>query len=58
MCLKKNNPKPQDTEESKEMKPISEEELEGISGAGNPWDNVEGVPTNPIDKKIRENSLY
>ncbi len=54
MCFKKNNPKTQPEEELNDMNPVSDEKLDSISGAGNPWEKVKGVPQEPIDEDIRD----
>ena len=54
MCFKKNNPKTQPAEELNDISPVSDEKLDNISGAGNPWEGIEGVPPRPIDEDIRD----
>ena len=38
---------------AKVVEAIPEELLEKVSGAGNPFDNVPRVPTQPIDPQLR-----
>ena len=54
MCFKKNNSKTQPDEELNDMNTVSDDGLGNISGAGNPFEKVEGVPQQPIDEDIRE----
>ncbi len=54
MCIKKNSSKNQNTEELNEIKRVSDEKLDAVSGAGDPWEGVEGVPQRPIDEDIRD----
>ena len=54
MCFKKNNPKTQPEEELNDIDLVSDEKLDSVSGAGNPWKDIKGVPQEPIDKDIRE----
>lgn len=54
MCFKKNKPKTRPEEELNDIVPVSDEKLGGISGAGNPWGEVTGVPEEPIDEEVRE----
>ena len=54
MCFKKNKPNADSVEERNDKEPVSLDELGCVSGAGNPWDNVEGVPQRPIDEDLRD----
>ena len=54
MNFKKNNPKTQAEEELNDISPVSDDRLESISGAGNPWEEVKGVPPKPIDEDLRD----
>jgi hypothetical protein len=54
MCFKKNNPKTQPAEELNDISPVSDEKLDSVSGAGNPWEGIEGVPQEQIDEDIRD----
>ena len=54
MNFKKNNPKTQAEEELNDISPVSDDRLESISGAGNPWEEVKGVPQKPIDEDLRD----
>ena len=54
MCFKKTNPKTQAEEELNDINPVSDDTLDAISGAGNPWEKVKGVPQEPIDKELRD----
>lgn len=54
MLFRKNTPANEPAEENNELKPVSEETLDGVSGAGNPWEGVKGVPQQPIDDDLRE----
>ena len=54
MNFKKNNPKTQAEEELNDISPVSDEKLDNIRGAGNPWEGIEGVPQRPIDEDIRD----
>ena len=38
------------------MEALSDELLDEVSGAGNPFDKVPRVPTQPIDDGLREDS--
>lgn len=40
----------------KAMEAIPDEMLEQVSGAGNPFDNVPRVPTQPIDPDLRDDA--
>jgi hypothetical protein len=54
MCFKKNNSKTQSKVESNDIDLVSDENLDRVSGAGNPWEKVKGVPQEPIDKELRD----
>ena len=54
MCFKKNHSQTQSEEELNDINPVSDDKLGGISGAGNPWEKVKGVPQEPIDKELRD----
>ena len=52
MNFKKNSAKPQSAEEGSDIKPVSDDSLESVSGAGNPWENIISVPLQPINEEI------
>jgi len=54
MSPKNNDPKTQAEEELNDINPVSDDTLDAISGAGNPWEGIEGVPQEPIDEDIRD----
>ncbi len=54
MCFKKNNHKTQPEEASNDIDLVSDEKLDNVSGAGNPWQGIKGVPQEPIDEDIRD----
>ena len=54
MCFKKNNSKTQPAEETNEMNTVADDKLGDISGAGNPWQGIKGVPPQPIDEDTRK----
>ena len=49
---KKNKTQPE--EDNNDMKPVSDDKLGNISGAGNPWEKVKGVPQKDIDEDLRD----
>ena len=44
-----NNPETRPAGELNDITPLSDDQLNGISGAGNPFDGISGVPLQPID---------
>jgi len=54
MCFKKNKPNAEPTEEINDKEPVSLDELGCVSGAGNPWQDYDGVPQKDIDEDLRD----
>ena len=54
MRTENNIPKTQPEEELNDIDLVSDDRLENISGAGNPWEKVKGVPPKPIDEDLRD----
>jgi len=52
MSPKNNDPKARTVEGHYDIEPIPDDMLDSVSGAGNPWENVKGVPLKPIDDDI------
>lgn len=52
MRTENNIPKTDRAEEHNDMSPVADEALDSINGAGSPWENVNGVPIQPIDDKL------
>jgi len=54
MSPKNNDPKARTVEGHYDIEPIPDDMLDSVSGAGNPWEKVKGVPQEPIDKELRD----
>ena len=54
MSFKKNDPMTPPVEGHNDIEPLSDDMLGSISGAGNPWEGIEGVPQEQIDEDIRD----
>ena len=52
MSPKNNDPKARTVEGHYDIEPIPDDMLDSVSGAGNPWENVSGVPLLPFDDEI------
>ena len=54
MSEKTGKEKEQETEQ--ELKEMTLEALDQVSGAGNPFEDIPRVPLNPIDEELREDA--
>ena len=54
MFFQKNDPKNEAAEEVNDKLPVTAEDLSTITGGGNPWEKVKGVPQEQIDKDLRD----
>ena len=54
MNTKNIDPKSENPEELNDIRPISDDNLGAIHGAGNPWNDTKGVPQQPINEDIRD----
>lgn len=54
MNSNKIDPKSNTSKELNDIRPISDDNLDAVHGAGNPWDDQKGVPQRPIDEDIRD----
>ena len=52
MSFKKNEPITPPVEGHNDIEPLSDDMLDSVSGAGNPWENVASVPLHPIEDDI------
>ena len=39
-----------------QVEELKEEQLKKVNGAGNPFEDIPRVPTQPIDEELRENA--
>ena len=54
MFFKKNKPETAAAEETNDLEPVSDDRLDKINGAGNPWEDTNGVPQQDIDEDLRD----
>jgi hypothetical protein len=52
MSPKNNDPKARTVEGHYDIEPIPDDMLDSVSGAGNPWLDVKGVPLQPITEDV------
>ena len=49
-----NNPETRPAGELNDITPLSDDQLNGINGAGNPFEGLPSVPQQPIDEELRK----
>ncbi len=52
MSFKKNESVPPPVEGHNDIEPLTDDMLDKVSGAGNPWENITSVPLHPIEDDI------